>query len=418
MHHFHYKKNELHCEEVPLQKIAEEVGTPTYVYSSATFGRHFRVFDAAFQGISHLTCFAMKTNSNIALLRAVSKWGGGVDIVSGGELFRALTAGVPAHRIVYSGVGKTEAEMEYALRSDILLFNVESADELLTLANVAKRIGQRAPVAIRVNPDINPKTHPYISTGLKKSKFGIQIKESLKLYEASKKYDSLIIRGVSCHIGSQITQLKPFIDTVRRLRDFVQLLKQKGFDIQYIDLGGGLGIPYKNETPPSPAQYAGALKKELKDMRITLLLEPGRVIAGNAGILLTRLLYRKKQGNKNFVIVDAAMNDLIRPALYGSYHEILPVKKRGGRKERVNVVGPVCESADFFAENRPLPVLPANELLSIMSAGAYGFTMASNYNSRLRAAEVLVHGNEFYVVRQREEYKDLLKGEHVPKFLV
>ncbi|MBI4373789.1 MAG: diaminopimelate decarboxylase [Deltaproteobacteria bacterium] len=418
MHHFQYKKNELHCEGVPLKKIAEEVGTPTYVYSHATFERHFRVFDSAFRGLPHLTCFAMKTNSNIAILRAISKWGGGVDIVSGGELFRALTACVPANRIVYSGVGKTEFEMKQALKSGILLFNVESEEEMITLARVAGRMGRKAPVAIRVNPDINPKTHPYISTGLKKSKFGVQIEESLKLYESSGKYGSLRLCGVSCHIGSQITRLKPFIDTVHRLNRFVTELRQKGFKIQYLDLGGGLGIPYKGETPPSPAQYAAALKRELKNQNVTLLLEPGRVIAGNSGILLTRLLYQKSQGNKRFAIVDAAMNDLIRPALYGSYHEIQPVRRNGGKKKKVNIVGPVCESGDFFAEDRPLSPSSPGDLMAIMSAGAYGFTMASNYNSRPRVAEVLVHGNEYFVVRQREEYKDLLKGEHVPKFLV
>lgn len=422
MHHFHYKKSQLYCEEVPLSQIAEAVGTPTYIYSHATFERHFRVFDEAFAKIPHLTCFAMKTNSNLALLRAVAKWGGGVDIVSGGELFRARTAGVPANRIVFSGVGKTEAEMEYGLREGILLFNVESGEELETLAQVASRLGKRAPIAIRVNPDINPKTHPYISTGLKKSKFGIQLKESFQLYQKARLLPSLKIRGVSCHIGSQITQLKPFIETVHKLGEFIQRLNQDGLKIEFLDLGGGLGIPYKNETPPSPDQYARAIQKALGSLRLTLLLEPGRVIAGNAGILLTKTLYRKRQGKTDYLIVDAAMNDLIRPALYGSFHEILPVRRSLGRRrtgrKKIDVVGPVCESGDFFAHDRPLPPIEPKSLVAVMSAGAYGFVMSSNYNSRPRAAEVLVKGDQFFVVRAREEYKDLLKGERVPKFLI
>lgn len=418
MHHFHYLRNEMYCEAVPLRRIAEAVGTPVYIYSHATLERHFRVFNEAFAPIPHLLCFAMKANSNLAILRAISRWGGGVDIVSGGELFRALTAGIPAGRIVFSGVGKTREEMAYALRAGILLFNVESREELMALGEVATQLGCRAPVAVRVNPDINPRTHPYISTGLKKSKFGVQVGESLRLYAQARKMVSLEIRGVSCHIGSQITQLKPFVETLKKVRELVETLKAASYSIRFLDLGGGLGIPYKDETPPSPAQYGHALTQGLSDLGVTVLFEPGRVIMGNAGILLTKVLYRKDQGNKRFVVVDGAMNDLIRPALYGSYHEILPVKKKRSVQEKVDVVGPVCESGDFLAQNRAMPRLAAADLLAVMSAGAYGFVMASNYNSRPLAAEVLVHKNEFHLVRKRQEYKDLLVGEHVPKFLV
>ncbi|HSA58675.1 MAG TPA: diaminopimelate decarboxylase [bacterium] len=424
MHHFDYKKGELHCEDVPLRRIASEVGTPAYVYSYATLARHFQAFDRPFDGLPHMVCFAMKANSNIAILRAFVKMGGGVDIVSGGELFRALTAGVPPDRIVYSGVGKTREEMRYALtcgsasRGGILQFNVESEAEMSALDEVARGLGRQAPVSIRVNPDINPKTHPYISTGLKKSKFGVPVAQALKLYEAARTLTGIRIQGVSCHIGSQITTLSPFRDALAKVAEVVTTLRSKGFDIRHLDLGGGLGIPYRNEKPPSPQQYADALRKGLKDLGCRILFEPGRVLVGNAGVLLTSVLYKKGTGGKSFVVVDGAMNDLIRPSLYGSYHDIWPLKAGRGRKQTVDVVGPVCESGDFLAEKRALPVLQSGDVLAVMSAGAYGFVMASNYNSRPRAAEVMVHGNEYHVIRKREEYKDLLHGEHVPKFLI
>jgi diaminopimelate decarboxylase len=422
MHHFDYKKGELHCEDVPLSRIAAEVGTPAYVYSYATLARHFQVFDRAFDGLPRLICFAMKANSNIAVLRAFVKLGGGVDIVSGGELFRAITAGAPPDRIVYSGVGKTREEMRFALTCGgrgILQFNVESEAEMFVLDEVARGLGRTAPVSIRVNPDINPKTHPYISTGLKKSKFGVPVAQALKLYEAARNLSGVRIQGVSCHIGSQITTLAPFRDALSRVSEIVKVLRARGFDIRHLDLGGGLGIPYRNEKPPSPREYGAALRKGLKYLGVRVLFEPGRVLVGNAGVLLTSVLYKKGTKGKSFVVVDGAMNDLIRPALYGSYHELRPLKKGGkGRRETVDVVGPVCESGDFFAEKRPLPVLQSGDVLALMSAGAYGFVMASNYNSRPRAAEVMVNGDEFFVVRKREEYKDLLHGEHVPKFLI
>ncbi len=418
MHHFHYKKNEMYCEDVPLKRIAAEFGTPAYVYSYATLARHFEVFDKAFGELPHLVCFAMKANSNIAILRAMVKAGGGVDIVSGGELFRALTAGAPADRIVYSGVGKTCEEMEYALKSGILQFNVESEAEMLALNDVALAMNLKAPVSIRVNPDINPKTHPYISTGLKKSKFGIPVAQALALYEKTRSLAGIRIQGVSCHIGSQITTLKPFQEALKKVSEIVKGLQASGFDIRHLDLGGGLGIPYhEGQKTPSPKAYADALRKGLKDLGVKVLFEPGRVIVGNAGILLTKVVYQKSQRSKKFTVVDAAMNDLIRPALYGSHHDLLPVVKTR-KSEKTDVVGPVCESGDFFAENRSLPVLRSGDLLAVMSAGAYGFVMASNYNSRPRAVEILVNGSECHVIRHREEYKDLLKGEHVPKFLV
>jgi diaminopimelate decarboxylase len=417
MDHFQYKKGELYCEEVPLAKIAKEVGTPVYVYSYATLTRHFKVFDAAFGSVPHLICFAMKANSNIAILRSLAKLGGGADIVSGGELFRARLAGVPANRIVYSGVGKTADEMAYALKEGILQFNVESEAELLLLDQVARSLKKVAPVSIRVNPDINPKTHPYISTGMKKSKFGVPVADSLKLYEKARKLSGVRIQGVSCHIGSQITTLAPFRDALARVADLVGKLRARDFEIRHLDLGGGLGISYKNETPPLPEEYGKALRKGVEAIGCKILLEPGRVIVGNAGILLTQVLYRKEQRQKKFVIIDGAMNDLIRPALYGSYHRIQPIRRKKG-SQKVDVVGPICESGDFFAENRSLPVLDSGDLLAVMSAGAYGFVMASNYNSRPRAAEVLVNGKEFHIIRLREELRDLPRGEHVPKFLV
>ncbi len=418
MHHFQYKNNELHCEQVPIARIAKAVGTPCYIYSYATLARHYRVFDEAFDGTSHLICFAMKANSNLAVLRALGKLGAGVDIVSGGELFRALTAGVPPDRIVFSGVGKTREEMVYALKTGILQINVESEGELLALDQVAREKKVKAPVSIRVNPEINPRTHPYIATGLKKSKFGVPVAQSLKLYEKARRLSGIRIQGVSYHIGSQITTLAPFRDALKKVSELVLTLRKRGFDIKNLDLGGGLGIPYKDEVPPPPKEYGKILQKGLIHLGCRVLLEPGRVIVGNAGILVAKVLYRKDQPKRHFVIIDGGMNDLIRPALYGSYHEIVPVHRKQRRRMKVDVVGPICESGDFFAENRPLPVLEGGELLAVMSAGAYGFVMSSNYNSRPRVPEVMVRGNEFFVVRQREEARDLMKGEHVPKFLV
>ncbi len=407
----------MYCEDVSLETIAAKVGTPAYVYSHATLTRHFEVFDRAFVGVPHLVCFAMKANSNLAVLRALAHLGAGADIVSGGELFRALKAGVPANRIVYSGVGKTPEEMTYALQKGILQFNVESEAELYVLDGVARSLRKKAPVSLRVNPDINPRTHPYISTGLKKSKFGVPFSESLRIYESAKELKGIEITGVSCHIGSQITTLKPFQEALTKVSGLIEKLRARGFEIRRLDLGGGLGIPYDDEIPPHPEQYGRSLMQKLQETGCQIVFEPGRLIVGNAGVLLTKVLYKKSHKGREFVIIDGAMNDLIRPSLYGSYHQIVPVRKKGGGSRKVNVVGPVCESGDFFAENRSLPVVRSGDILAVMSAGAYGFVMASNYNSRPRVAEVLVHGNEIHVVRERESFEDLVRGERIPKFL-
>ncbi len=417
MHHFQYQNNELYCEDIPVSEIARDVGTPFYLYSHATLRQHFKAFDGAFQGIEHLTCFSMKSNSSLAILKLFAQQGGGVDIVSGGELYRALKAGVDPQKIVYSGVGKRIEDLEYALKSDILLFNVESSQEIWRLNEVARGLGKRAPVAIRVNPDIDPQTHPYISTGLKENKFGIDISEALEEYTRAATLGHLSVSGVSCHIGSQLTQVSPFVDALRLLQDLIKKLGQAGLGITYLDLGGGLGITYDKEEPPHPKEYAAALKEELDMEDMILLLEPGRVIMGNAGILVTQVLYTKTTHEKDFIIVDAAMNDLIRPSLYGSYHGIQPVKMGERQKVRADIVGPICETGDFFARDREVESFEPGELIAIMSSGAYGFSMASNYNSRPRVAEVMVKGDQHYVIRARESYEDLVRGELIPDFL-
>jgi diaminopimelate decarboxylase len=417
MHHFQYRDGEFCCEEVPVSRLAAEVGTPTYIYSHATLSRHFKAFDSAFKDVPHLTCFSMKSNSNLAILRIFAREGGGVDIVSGGELYRALKAGVDPEKIVYSGVGKTVEEIEYGLRSGILLFNAESPQEVLRINEAAGRLNRRAGVAVRVNPDIDPKTHPYISTGLKENKFGIDIGKALEQYRMAASLSNLDVCGVSCHIGSQLTTVSPFVDALRKLKQLIVSLKQASIPIRYLDLGGGLGITYNKEEPPQPEEYGRAVRAELDIEGLTLILEPGRVIVGNAGILLTKVLYTKSAGEKVFIVVDAAMNDLIRPSLYGSYHAIQPVKLGERGIIKADIVGPICESGDFLAKGREIQGLEAGDLVAVMSAGAYGFSMSSNYNSRPRAAEVMVRGARHYVVRQRERWEDLLRGEEIPDFL-
>lgn len=417
MHHFHYQGDELYCENVSLGKIAREVGTPCYVYSRATLQHHFTVFDGAFQDMPHLTCYSVKANANMAILGLFAALGGGADIVSGGELYRARQAGIPADRICYSGVGKTQAEIDYALRENILMFNIESAQELEVLNRRAASLGSKAKIALRVNPDVDPKTHPYISTGLKKNKFGIDVEQALQAYEHARDLAHIEVIGVDCHIGSQLTEIPPFIEALERLKLLVGRLEQIGIRIQYVDLGGGLGIPYHEEAPPQPREYAQAIMERLEDLPFKLILEPGRVIVGNAGLLLTEVLYTKSTPSKEFIIVDAGMNDLIRPSLYGSYHDIQPVVRNKRGSQVVDVVGPICESSDFIARERSLPRMQQGEFLAVMSAGAYGFSMASNYNSRARAAEVLVNGEQFCVTRQRESWEDLVRGESVPEFV-
>jgi len=417
MHHFQYQGDELYCENVPLREIASRVGTPSYIYSSATLKQHFTVFDGAFKGMPHLTCYSVKANANLAILGLFSALGGGADIVSGGELYKARQAGIPAERIVYSGVGKTVAEIDYALRENILMFNIESAQELETIHDRAAALGCRARIALRVNPDVDPKTHPYISTGLKKNKFGIDIETALQAYQRARELEHIEILGIDCHIGSQLTEIAPFVEALNRLKLLVGRLEKIGIGIQYLDLGGGLGISYHEEEPPHPREYGQAVVEELRNLPCTLILEPGRVIVGNAGLLLTRVLYTKATQSKEFIIVDAGMNDLVRPSLYGSYHNIQPVERKERESRIVDVVGPICESSDFIARERSLPEMRPGELLAVMSAGAYGFSMSSNYNMRRRAAEVLVGGGRFYVTRERESWADLVCKESIPEFV-
>lgn len=417
MNFFEYKDGQLYAEDVPLRHIVKRVGTPMYVYSYKTFQRHFKVFNGAFKSIPHITCYSCKANSNGALLRMVAKMGGGADVVSSGELFRALRVSIPANKIVFSGVGKTEAEIKYAVQSRILMINMESKDEVRTVARVARRMRTKVAVSIRVNPEIDPKTHPYITTGLKKNKFGILWEEAHRLYRQIADEPFLAAVGISSHIGSQITQMGPFIEAVQSLKGMVAELEKEGVTLKYIDVGGGLGIPYKEELPPHPDEYGPPIERELRGSGLTLVLEPGRVIVGNSGIFVTKLLYIKKTPEKHFYIVDGAMNDLVRPALYDAYHEIVPLEQTDGKKEKVDVVGPICESGDFLARDRKMPLLEPGAVLAVLGAGAYGFSMSSNYNSRRRVPEVLVRGKEFFVVRKRESLKDLARGETIPEFL-
>lgn len=419
MHYFEYKDGQLHAEDVPVARLAEEVGTPLYIYSHKTLVRHFKVFDEAFAEVPHLICFAMKSNSNIAILRLFSELGGGLDIVSRGELFRGIKAGVSPEKIVFAGVGKADDEIAYALEQGVLMFNVESEDELRNIDAVAGRVGKKAPVAIRVNPDVDPETHPYIATGLKKSKFGIDIAKAMAQYQTAAELEHIDACGLHCHIGSQITQSSPFAEAAEKVANLVRLLREAGHDIRYLNLGGGLGITYHDEAPPSPKEYADAILPVLKDLGCTLVFEPGRVIAGNAGILVTKVLYGKENEEKRFVIIDAGMNDLIRPSLYQAFQDVWPIEEAVSSrpKHKCDLVGPICESGDYLAKDRDLPELERDDLVAVMSAGAYGFAMASNYNSRPRPPEVLVRDGEYFVIRERENYDDLIRGEHIPAFI-
>src|SRR5262245_1439463 len=422
MNHFEYRNGEMFAEAVPLKRIAKEVGTPAYVYSLATLRRHFNVFEQAFAKVPHIICFSVKANSNLALLRAFARLGSGFDIVSGGELFRALKAGGDPKKIVFSGVGKKKDEIEAALAAGILMFNVESEDELTALNEIAAGIGKRAPVSLRVNPDVDPQTHPYISTGMKKAKFGVDIKKSIEVYRKATALKSLEVVGVDCHIGSQLTSLSPFVDALAKVREYLDRvlageMKRGGAQIRYRECAGGLGINYNDEAPPLPDDYAKAILQGLEGLDVTLILEPGRVIVGNAGILLTEVQYIKETDTKKFVIVDGGMNDLIRPALYGSYQAIRPVVQSKAEIINADVVGPICESGDFFAKDRDIARPKRGDLLAVMSAGAYGFTMASNYNSHPKPPEVLVDGDKYYIVRKRETLDDLINGEVIPAAL-
>jgi diaminopimelate decarboxylase len=410
--HFNYQNNQLHAEQVPLADIATLYGTPCYVYSRAALTKAFRQFSDALQGREHLICYAVKANANLAVLNVFARLGAGFDIVSGGELQRVLAAGGDARKVVFSGVGKTVAEMRMALQADILCFNVESAAELDRLDEIACSMGKIASISLRVNPDVDAKTHPYISTGLKQNKFGVAYTEAIALYRKAQAMPNLHITGMDCHIGSQLTETSPFIAAVEKVLLLVDALAGEGIELEHLDLGGGLGICYQHETPPAIADYIAALLGALQGRTQKLILEPGRVLVGNAGVLLTRVEYLKHGEEKNFAIVDAAMNDLMRPALYDAYHDILPVVRESHVVQSYEVVGPICETGDFLGHQRDLGIAPQS-LLAVMSAGAYGMSMSSNYNTRPRAAEVMVDGAAVHLVRERETMQQLFAGEKI-----
>jgi len=413
MNYFEYKNDQLHAEDVSIAELARRFGTPFYLYSARTLKRHFRVFDEAFAGTDHLVCFAMKALSNLSILKLFASMGSGFDIVSVGELMRCLRVGASPDRIVFSGVGKTDEEIAAALEAGILMINIESRPELHRVNEVAGRMKLRAPVSLRVNPDLDPGTHPHISTGHRDSKFGVPLSQVHEYYAEARSLSNLELVGLSTHIGSQITDTSPFSEAAEKVKAIVNGLRSAGVSLKYLDLGGGLGIPYQEE-PPAPAEYAQVILKPIRDLGLKIITEPGRVIVGNAGILVTRVLYVKETDVKRFIVVDGAMNDLIRPVLYEAYHEIRPVDRRSvGKPVVADVVGPVCESGDFFAREREMPEPRPGDLLAVMSAGAYGFVMSSNYNSRPRAPELLVDDSDVHVIRERESFEDLIRGERI-----
>ena len=412
MQPFQMKNGELHVENLPLSQIATEFGTPTYVYSKEALTSAFKRFDAGFEGTDHLVCFAVKSNPSLAILNLFAKLGAGFDIVSGGELERVIAAGGDPSKVVFSGVGKTEVEMRRALALGIFCFNVESSSELERLNQVAGSMGKIAPISLRVNPNVDAKTHPYISTGLKNNKFGVAYEEALSIYQAAAKMPNIDIHGVDCHIGSQLTELPPFLDALDRVLALVDQLEAAGIPIRHIDAGGGIGICYVDETPPDFAEYAKAMRQKMAGRKVKLVFEPGRALVGNAGALLTKVEYLKHTESKNFAIVDAAMNDLMRPALYDAYHDIVAVKQVNSEAQVYEIVGPVCESGDFLGHDRKL-ALAQDDLLAVLSAGAYGMSMSSNYNTRPRAAEVMVDGDKVYEIRKREQIADLFALERV-----
>ena len=409
---FHYRNNELFAEEVAVSHIADQFGSPTYIYSRRYIEDAYTAYTSALEGMPHQVCYAVKANSNIAVLNVLARLGAGFDIVSGGELARVLQAGGEAKKVVFSGVGKTAAEMAVALKAGIGCFNVESAAELERLNDVASELDLMAPVSIRVNPDVDAQTHPYISTGLRDNKFGIDIKEAPQVYRRARDLSHLDVIGVDCHIGSQLTDVSPFLDALDRVLLLIDELAALGITIRHLDLGGGLGVKYRDEKPPTPAQYIGAVRERLGERELKLLFEPGRSLVANAGQLLMKVEYLKHNEHKNFAIVDAAMNDMLRPALYSAWMDLLPVRPRDGGSKTYDIVGPVCETGDFLAKGRELS-LKQGDLLTLASAGAYGFTMSSNYNSRGRAAEVMVDGDQVYLIRARESLADLMLGEQL-----
>ena len=409
---FEYRAGRLYAEDVPLSDIAQAVDTPCYVYSRRALTEAYQHFDQAFAAQPHLICYAVKANPNLAILNLFARLGAGFDIVSGGELARVLAAGGDARRVVFSGVGKTAAEMCAGLEAGILCFNVESQAELERLNQVAGEMGCQAPISLRVNPDVDPKTHPYISTGLKQSKFGVEYGQAFALYQRAASLAHVKVHGIDCHIGSQITEISPFLAALDKVLDLVDRLQAAGIAVKHLDVGGGIGIRYRDETPIALAEYAQAVQLRMAGRGLKLLLEPGRVLVGNAGVLLTQVMYVKPGTEKSFAVVDAAMNDLMRPALYDAFHDIVPVAPRSGTQQCYDVVGPVCESGDFLGKNRYL-VLQAGDLLAVLSAGAYGMSMSSNYNTRARAAEVMVDGAQMFLVRKREEVAQLYALEGV-----
>src|SRR5271163_884052 len=413
MNYFEYRNDQLFAEDVPVADLARRINTPFFVYSARTLRRHFRVFDEAFAGTDHLICYAMKALSNLSILKLFASMGAGFDIVSVGELMRCLRIGADPRKIVFSGVGKTDEEIAAALKAGILMINVESRPELHRIAEVAGRMKHRAPVSLRVNPDLDPGTHPHISTGHRDSKFGVPLAQVHEYYADARSLPGLDLVGLSTHIGSQITDTSPFTEAANKVAAIVNALRENGVALRYLDLGGGLGIPYQEE-PPSPKEYAAALLGPLRGLGLKLIIEPGRVLVGNAGVLVTRVLWTKETDVKRFIVIDGAMNDLLRPVLYEAYHQILPVERRANAPAvTADVVGPVCESGDFFAREREMPEPRDGDLLAVMSAGAYGFVMSSNYNSRPRAPEVLVDGADVHVIRERDSFEDLIRGEHV-----
>lgn len=417
MHLFHYKDDSLYCEEKRVDEIIKDVGTPTYIYSYRTILDHYRKLETAFRDIEHLICFSLKSNSNIAVGRVLSREGAGADVVSGGELFRALKAGFEPRKIVFAGVGKTEEEIRYALESDILMFNAESMEEVHLIDHVAGKLGKTARIALRLNPDVEAGTHKHITTGKRENKFGLDIERAVEFYLQANSLPNVETIGVHAHIGSQIVSTKPYVESVNKLLRVIDELKNTGIRIGNLNIGGGLGIIYKEENPSTAQEFADAILPIVKPTGLRLILEPGRFIVGNAGILVTKVTYVKKHGSKTFIIVDAGMNDLIRPALYGSYHAIRPVRLTGSEEIVADIVGPICESTDSFANERKIERVEQGDLLAIFSAGAYGFAMSSNYNSRPRPAEIMVMGDRHYVIRERETYNDLIRGEFIPEVL-
>lgn len=421
MDHFLYRNGVLHAEDVAIPEIAAAVGTPFYVYSTATLERHYRLFEEALQGLPHLICFAMKSNGNVAVVRTLARLGAGIDVVSVGEYLKAKAAGVPGERIVFSGVGKTRAEMRTALEGGIRQFNVESEPEMRALNEVALSLGLRAPVAIRVNPDVDAKTHEKIATGKKENKFGIPIGRASEVYAEAAALPGLDVVGIDVHIGSQLTDLEPFEQAYGKVADLTRRLRAEGHDIRRLDLGGGLGIPYErtNAAPPLPLDYGAVIRRTVGDLGCEIEIEPGRLISGNAGLMVARVIYVKSGEERDFLILDAAMNDLVRPSMYGAHHDIVPVIEPapGTESRRYDIVGPVCETGDTFARQRPLPPVAEGDLVAFRSAGAYGAVMASEYNARPLIPEVLVHGHQFAVIRARPTYDEMIMRDTIPEWL-